>query len=99
MNGTLKTVLIIGGVGVGVFLVLRALAPRPAPPRAGAGSSAVALASGLLPAAGNFFSNLFSSPPPIQSTSGGFVISADEQTHIDEYNAQGDVFGIAGIDY
>lgn len=104
MSSTTKTVLIVAGTAVGAYVLLRALAPAPAYPRYGYGSSANTAASlvGLLPAAGNFFSNLFASPPPIQNApgGGGFIISSEEQTHVDEYNAQpGTVFGIAGIDY
>ncbi len=36
---------------------------------------------------------------PISEDSSGFGITPGEQTNVDAYDNQGDVFGIAGIDY
>ncbi len=111
MTGTVKTVLIVGGVAIGVVLLFKVLSPSPAAAAAGIKSgtskptdivslsgifSLGAAALGALGGGGG----TSHSTAAVYDTPGGLVATKDEWQNIADYNAQpGTQYGIAGLDY
>jgi hypothetical protein len=110
MSGTVKTVLIVGGIGVGAYVLAKALAPKPSTNLSVFGNSGAAtagIAQGAIAGIASLFSGnaaSSSNPPslPAYGTAGNLTPAEVKQqdAQVGAYDAQGGtVFGIAGIDY
>lgn len=106
MNGTVKTVLIVGGVAVGVVVLVKMLGPSAIAPQSKAPTDRISLNGliGLGSALGGLFgSKGGTSAPAVVDSASGLMATREEWTNVAAYDAQGTpgapVFGIAGLDY